>query len=320
MKKKIRRFDVGGDVREGQHAGIDDDTRARARAFVREQGMQDLLKDLGEGPKASAPKPAAPKPAASSSSSIPTRSKYVGSSNDAGDEGAPRSRTYVGSSNDAGDEGAPSFRGGQYSPEAKAARQARSAANAERGGMTPEAERAVERAGNVAATVIPAARGIGAAAKVGQKAAEAVGRQAAVRKGLAKEAEQWGASAPPANRVSNTVKDIRNAAREASAQREAARKARDEAAAQSRSMREEARQFGSNLPKSLRERAEEAGASVAGKAKRMFSRQSPKSNKPRFAESADDASQTTGFKKGGKVGASRGDGIAQRGHTRGRYL
>jgi hypothetical protein len=82
---------------------------------------------------------------------------------------------------------------------------------------------------------------------------------------------------------------------------------------------------GITMPPTVRERAAEAARSAAESGRRLFNRMKPEPKLVRgrgkqFGESAEDAAQR-GYKKGGKVSsASRGDGIAQRGKTRGRYI
>lgn len=62
MARRPRRFDDGGDVREGPHKGIDDDTRARALAFARrnaERGTESM--GIGDSEEMSKPEVAVPR-------------------------------------------------------------------------------------------------------------------------------------------------------------------------------------------------------------------------------------------------------------------
>ena len=90
MKKKMRRFDVGGDVRERamRYAAMANDSGEESegqKAMLREQAGREYGMKGEEPPKAPALKPAAPKSAASSSSPAPAPSTRVsmGSQNEA---------------------------------------------------------------------------------------------------------------------------------------------------------------------------------------------------------------------------------------------
>lgn len=377
MKKKIRRFDVGGDV------------RSRAYAWLEEQKLKEAYGD--EGKSAPEPKPAprdaaapksaaAPKPTASSSSPAPAPSTRVsmGSQNEAtytprgkftdsdaesraarqseaddenvrriqrardeadNSERISRAGVSMGSQNDAEDKPSANRSPGlnwptnQYSPERRAARLQRSAENADRGGMSPQAEKAVDAAMTVA-SVVPAARiGLGAI-RAGREVATAAAQQARTRAGLGRQFAEGAedASRATAGAPRTTVRDVAAGAREVAARRiEAAKspaqRARERAEELRRTRGEgmEPMDTGITMPPTVRERAAEAARSAVESGRRLYNKMKPEPKLVRgrgrnFAESADDAAQK-GYKKGGKVSASsRADGIAQRGKTRGRYL
>lgn len=374
MKKKARRFDVGGDVRERamRYAAMANDSGEESegqKAMLREQAGREYGMKGEEPPKAPAPKPAASSPpkAASSPAPAPSTRVSMGSQNEAtytprgkftdsdaesraarqseaDDENVRRiqrardeadnseriNRAGMGSQNDAEDK--PRYPG-QYSPERRAARLQRSAENADRGGMSPQAERAVDAA-ITAASVVPAARvGLGAI-RAGREVATAAAQQARARAGLGR---QFGESAEDAARATagaprTTARDVAAGAREVAARRiEAAKspaqRARERAEELRRTRGEgmEPMDTGITMPPTVRERAAEAARSAAESGRRLFNRMKPEPKLVRgrgkqFGESAEDAAQR-GYKKGGKVSsASRGDGIAQRGKTRGRYI
>lgn len=75
MKKKAKRYDEGGGVREGQNAGIDDDTRARAMKWLQQQ-QESQAETESAAPKAK-----------------PTRKAM--STTDTGDESDRLSRRYA---------------------------------------------------------------------------------------------------------------------------------------------------------------------------------------------------------------------------------
>jgi hypothetical protein len=222
---------------------------------------------------------------------------------------------------------------GQYSPEARAARLQRSAENADRGGMTPQAERAVDAA-ITAASVVPAARlGLGAV-RAGREVATAAAQQARTRAGLGRQFAEGAedAARATAGAPRTTARDVAAGAREVAARRvEAAKspaqRARERAEELRRTRGEgmEPMDTGITVPPTIRERAAEAARSAAESGRRFINRMRPEPKLVRgrgkqFGESAEDAAQK-GFKKGGKVfSASRGDGIAKRGKTRGRYI
>lgn len=374
MKKKMRRFDVGGDVRERamRYAAMANDSGEESegqKAMLREQAGREYGMKGEEPPKAPAPKPAASSPpkAASSPAPAPSTRVSMGSQNEAtytprgkftdsdaesraarqseaDDENVRRiqrardeadnseriNRAGMGSQNDAEDK--PRYPG-QYSPERRAARLQRSAENADRGGMSPQAERAVDAA-ITAASVVPAARvGLGAI-RAGREVATAAAQQARARAGLGR---QFGESAEDAARATagaprTTARDVAAGAREVAARRvEAAKspaqRARERAEELRRTRGEgmEPMDTGITMPPTVRERAAEAARSAAESGRRLLNRMKPEPKLVRgrgkqFGESAEDAAQR-GYKKGGKVSsASRGDGIAQRGKTRGRYI
>lgn len=381
MKKKARRYGVGGDVQERamRYAALADDPEAQA-AFQRrvheEQQAEAETSDRGRaGTTSAAPRAAAaPKSAASSSSPAPAPSTRVsmGSQNEAtytprgkftdsdaesraarqseaddenvrriqrardeadNSERISRAGVSTSSQNDADDKPSASRYPGQYSPERRAARLQRSAENADRGGMSPQAERAVDAA-ITAASVVPAARiGLGAV-RAGREVATAAAQQARARAGLGR---QFGESAEDAARATagaprTTARDVAAGAREVAARRiEAAKspaqRARERAEELRRTRGEgmEPMDTGITMPPTVRERAAEAARSAAESGRRLFNRMKPEPKLVRgrgkqFGESAEDAAQR-GYKKGGKVSsASRGDGIAQRGKTRGRYI
>ena len=199
--------------------------------------------------------------------------------------------------------------------------------------MSPQAERAVDAA-ITAASVVPAARiGLGAV-RAGREVATAAAQQARARAGLGR---QFGESAEDAARATagaprTTARDVAAGAREVAARRiEAAKspaqRARERAEELRRTRGEgmEPMDTGITMPPTVRERAAEAARSAAESGRRLFNRMKPEPKLVRgrgkqFGESAEDAAQR-GYKKGGKVSsASRGDGIAQRGKTRGRYI
>lgn len=240
-----------------------------------------------------------------------------------------RAGVSTSSQNDADDKPSASRYPGQYSPERRAARLQRSAENADRGGMTPQAEKAVDAA-MTAASVVPAARvGLGAA-RVGKEVATAAAQQARTRAGLGR---QFGESAEDAARVTagaprTTARDVAAGAREVAARRIEAAKSPAKRAEELRRARGEGMEpmdTGITMPPTVRERAAEAARSAVESGRRLYNKMKPEPKLVRgrgrnFAESADDAAQK-GYKKGGKVSASsRADGIAQRGKTRGRYL
>jgi len=88
MKKKAKRYDEGGGVREGQNSNIDNDTRARAMRWLEQQNSAEA-----EAPKAEA------KPAR----------KQAMSKTDTGDEGDRLSRRYAAPKTD-------SIKGTPYNP------------------------------------------------------------------------------------------------------------------------------------------------------------------------------------------------------------
>lgn len=376
MKKKTRRFDEGGSVRERAMRYVDlADKPEEQAAFQRRVHEEQQAEAEASDRRRASTTPAASKPAASSASSAssaspaPARSTRVsmGSQNEATytprgkftdsdaesraareseadeenvrriqrarDEADNRAGVSMGSQNDAEDKPSASRYPGQYSPERRAARLQRSAENADRGGMSPQAERAVDAA-MTAASVVPAARiGLGAV-RAGREVATAAAQQARARAGLGR---QFGESAEDAARATagaprTTVRDVAAGAREVAARRiEAAKspaqRARERAEELRRTRGEgmEPMDTGITMPPTVRERAAEAARSAAESGRRLFNRMKPEPKLVRgrgkqFGESAEDAAQR-GYKKGGKVSsASRGDGIAQRGKTRGRYI
>jgi len=94
--KKVKRYDSGGGVREGQNENIDDDTRARAMRFVQQQ--QEFAAAEPEGDKVEQFKPvpkAVPKVASSPSRSMAApKAAPKETVTDTGDESARLAARY----------------------------------------------------------------------------------------------------------------------------------------------------------------------------------------------------------------------------------
>lgn len=342
MKKKMRRFSEGDTVREGPHAGIDDDTRAKARAFVREQGMQELLKGLGEGPKAS-------EPAASSSSSTPVRSKYVGSTNDAGGEGAPRSTSPKPTAPPPPKTAPKAGRFTDSDADSRAARQSEAddenvrriqrardeADNSERinrANYRTTSDRVIEE---------PDVPHGDTRSNAGPRTIKDRLKETFLSGGAGDVRNIAGALAGPtvgsAGRAVGRALGIPSARASAERTATASREAGKEfSRPQARIASEDTVIEGSRrFMEAANKRAQAARAAKVEKAKPTLEKLQARDAKLKAKDAARSAERRQeggegqrfayeggrpGFKKGGKVGASRGDGIAQRGHTRGKYL
>ena len=334
MKKKVRRFDVGGDVREralkfaslagkpeeqeayqkAQHARGQAEAEASDRARSAESRADRVMEGLRK--ESTARTTSAPAPKSAPASEAP-RSKYVGSTNDAGEEGAPSKPSAPGKFTDSDAESRAVRRSEADDENVRNIQRARDEADNDaaikRGQSTSArtfSDKVVEEPDVPHGDTKPANEG---RRTIGERIRGALGSG-----GAGDIRNIAGALAGPgAGRAAQAVgRTVGRAASEASG-----------AAGAQRVIDTAARRAAQNrAEQAATARREETARRAAETRARVQERLAPRRSK--LAERRQDArdvermgGEGPGFKKGGKVSASsRGDGIAQRGKTKGRLL
>lgn len=301
MKK--RKFSDGGGVREGQNVNISDETRAKALAFVRQQdeeGMQELLRSLGEGPAASRPAPV-PRPRLTPEQVDAARRRYEAEQAAA----APKPSGKPSIVTDTGDETARLARRAPVKP-----------------GMfvdSDEEERSAQRARDEEENEsrIRQAR---YRAQEKEQALEPVQPETILPMGKAAKLAQVAAGAAANRGARADAKNVMEAANRRAAQTRAERAETDRPATEI--MRSAAQSQTARRAAETRERAQRKLQEVMGRGSARLRRERQPIRSREESTFADEGNPN--FKRGGKVGggfskaSSRADGIAKRGKTRGR--